>query len=396
MPELSKRSANIPASPIRKLVPFADQAKAKGIKVYHLNIGQPDLACPTNFWEGIQSQFEKVVEYSHSAGIAPLRQKAAKHYTSIGITVDEDQVMVTTAGSEALLFALAAICDQDDEVIVPEPMYANYIGFAASAGVNVVSIPTHIEDNFALPSTAAFAEKITPKTKAIVICNPGNPTGTVYSNEQLEELAQVAKKFNLFLIADEVYREFNYTGKPIKSVLELEGVDDYAIMIDSASKRFSLCGSRIGFLVSRNKCVMDAALRMGQARLSPPTLEQFGVLAALDAPQSYFDDVRTEYMARRDLVVSKLQEIPGVVCPKIDGAFYATVQLPVADADDFCQWLLESFSLDNETVMLAPASGFYSTPGAGKDQVRIAYVLKLADLERSIELLKVALEQYGQ
>lgn len=384
----------MPASPIRKLARYADEAKARGIQVFHLNIGQPDVASPKEFWEAINSANLEVLEYSPSPGITPLREGMAAHYGEMGINVLPAEICVTTAGSEALLFAMQATMDPGDEVIVPEPMYANYIGFGRAAGIEVVPITTKIEDNFALPSIEAFAEKITPRTKAILVCNPGNPTGAIYSDDQLEQLRQLVIDKNLFLIADEVYRIFNYTGKPIKSVLQMEGIEDRAIMIDSVSKRYSLCGARIGFLVSRNAEINDAALRMAQARLSPPTLEQIGVMGALKAPQSYFDEVREEYRKRRDLLVRRIRGIEGAVCPEIDGAFYATVRLPIEDADDFAQWLLEHFDHNGKTVMVAPASGFYETPGLGKDEVRIAYVLNEQRLEEAMDCLEAALAVY--
>lgn len=390
----SERGELMPPSPIRKLAPFADAAKAQGVEVLHLNIGQPDVPTPETFWEGIREGQVKVLEYSPSAGLPALRKGMAEHYTSLGMTVDASQVLVTTAGSEALSFAMQACLDSGDEVIVPEPMYANYIGFARATGVKVKPLTTRIEDNFALPDPEAFAAQIGPRTKAILICNPSNPTGTIYSDEQLDGLRDLALKHNLFLIADEVYRTFNYTDRPLRSVLELEGLDDHAIMVDSVSKRYSLCGARIGFLVTRNPSVMDAASRFAMARLSPPTLEQAGILGALRTPPSYFDDVRTEYMARRDLLLGRLARIPGVRVPKIEGAFYATVRLPIDDCDRFCQWLLEDFRHEGRTVMLAPASGFYETKGLGKDEVRFAYVLGLDRLNLAMNALEVALKVY--
>ncbi len=384
----------MPASPIRKLARYSDEAKARGIEVFHLNIGQPDVPSPKEFWEAIHSSNLEVLEYSPSPGLTPLREGMAAHYAENGINVQPSEICVTTAGSEALLFAMQACLDPGDEVIVPEPMYANYISFGRAAGVNVVPITTRIEDSFALPSIEAFAEKITPRTKAILVCNPGNPTGAIYSEDQLEQLRQLVLDKNLFLIADEVYRIFNYTGKPIKSVLQMEGLEDRAVMIDSVSKRYSLCGARVGFLVSRNPEINDAALRMAQARLSPPTLEQIGVMGALKAPQSYFDEVREEYRKRRDLLVRRIRGIQGAVCPEIDGAFYATVRLPVEDADNFAQWLLEHFDYNGKTVMVAPASGFYETPGLGKDEVRIAYVLNEQRLNEAMDCLEAALAAY--
>ncbi|MBX3096624.1 MAG: pyridoxal phosphate-dependent aminotransferase [Fimbriimonadaceae bacterium] len=393
MPNLSVRSASIPASPIRKLASAADGARARGLNVFQLNIGQPDVSAPDEFWEGIRRYSHRYVPYSHSAGIAPLREKAAEVYRRRGIDVTADQVMVTTAGSEALQMAMIAGLNPGDEVIVPEPMYANYIGFAAITDVEVVAIPTKIEENFAL-STEEFEKRITPRTKAILICNPGNPTGRVYADEQILALGELAKAHDLFLIGDEVYRDFNYTGRPVRSVLQIPGLDDHAIMVDSASKRYSLCGSRVGFLVSRNSGVMDVALRYGMARLSSPTLEMEGVLAALDAPDSYTDQVVEEYTRRRDVLVARLSAMPGVLVPQIDGAFYATVRLPVDDADAFCLWMLESFSHEGNTVQMAPAAGFYATEGSGRDEVRIAYVLEVPKLEAAMDALEVALRQY--
>ena len=384
----------MPASPIRKLAPYADAAKARGIEVLHLNIGQPDVPSPDTFWKAIAEHGLKTLEYSPSNGLAALRNKASESYCKRGMQVTADQIIVTSSGSEALSFAIGVICDQDDEVIVPEPMYANYIGFGAYFGVKVVPITTRIEDGFALPPAEAFDQVVTPRTRAIIICNPNNPTGTVYGRAELEALAAVARKHDLFIIADEVYRDFNYTGRPIPSMLELPGLDDRMIMTDSVSKRYSLCGARIGFLVSRNAEFNAAALRFAQARLSPPTLESIGVIGAFDTPESYFDSMRTEYMARRDVVVSSIRAIPGAACPDISGAFYATVRLPVDDGDRFCQWMLESYTLDGRTVMLAPASGFYATAGAGKDEVRIAYVLNCEKLNLAMDVLEGALAAY--
>jgi aspartate aminotransferase len=375
-------------------MPYAEQAKAKGIKIFHLNIGQPDVPSPPEFWQAIQGANLKVLEYSHAAGSAELREKVASAYRAMNLPVETKDLIVTTAGSEAVAFAMQVVCDSGDEVIIPEPMYANYIGFSTAVGVRVVPIPTKIEENFALPGIEEFEKRITPKTKAIVICNPGNPTGTVYSDRQLEELADLALAKNLFIISDEVYREFSYLGHPPKSVLQIERLAQHCVMCDSVSKRFSLCGARIGFLVSKNQEVMGAALKYAQARLSPPTLESIGVLGALQAPASYFEGVRAEYKRRRDLLVERLRGIPGVLCPDIQGAFYATVRLPIDDSDRFCQWLLESFNLDGRTVMLAPATGFYETKGSGVDEVRIAYVLKEENLALAMDCLTEALKVY--
>lgn len=390
----SERGLNMPASPIRKLAPYADAAKAKGIEIFHLNIGQPDVASPQEFWDAINNANLKVLEYCPSNGLAELRKGMAESYAAMGIDVTPDQILVTTAGSEAIIFAMMSCLDPGDEIIIPEPMYANYIGFARFAGVEVVPITTRIEEDFALPPIEAFAEKIGPRTKAIIVCNPGNPTGTIYSDSQLEGLRDLALKHDLFVIADEVYREFNYSGRPVKSVLQLEGLEDRAIMIDSVSKRYSLCGARIGFMVCRNKEVNETALKYAQARLSPPTLEQIGILGALKTPQSYFDEVRAEYKKRRDVITRRISQIPGAVCPKIEGAFYATVQLPIDDADVFCQWLLEHFEHNGKTVMMAPATGFYETPGLGKSQVRIAYVLNEQRLEEAMDCLELGVRAY--
>lgn len=396
MPHVSARAVAMPASPIRRLVPYAEAAAARGIRIHHLNIGQPDVESPQEFWQAIQrtAATGKVLEYSHSAGHASLRKGVREAYAALGIHLDEPELIVTTAGSEAVSFALMATLNPGDEVLVPEPMYANYLGFAELAGVRVLPLPTSIDEDFALPSAAEFAARLTPRTRAILICNPNNPTGTVYDAAQLAALREVVLRHDLFLIADEVYREFNYTGQPVPSVLALEGLERHAVMVDSVSKRFSLCGARIGFLASRNADVMSAALRMAQARLAPPTLEQIGVEAALAAPAAYFDSVRAEYRARRDLVTQRLAALPGALCPRIDGAFYATVRLPVDDSDRFCQWLLEGFDHDGETVMLAPATGFYGTPGSGRDEVRLAYVLNQYRLGRAMDCLEAALRVY--
>jgi aspartate aminotransferase len=394
MPQTSDRARRAPESPIRKLHPYAEAANKSGKKIYHLNIGQPDIDSPETFWKAVRDPGLKVLAYSPSPGLPALREKLAKRYQGMGIQVTGDEICVCTAGSEALIFAMLACLNPGDEVIVPEPMYANYIGFATIADVNVVPITTRIEDGFALPPASEFEKRITPKTKAILVNNPGNPTGAVYTNEQLEGLRELALKHDLYIIADEVYREFNFTGRPIKSVLEMEGLEQHAIMIDSASKMYSLCGARVGFLVSRNKDVNFAALKFAQARLSPPTLEQLGMIGALDTPQSYLDDVRNEYMRRRDLLVKRLRAMPGVVCPDIEGAFYAQVRLPVDDADRFCAWLLTDFDHNGQTVMFAPGSGFYETPGLGKDEVRIAYVLNVEDLGRAMDVLEAALAAF--
>jgi aspartate aminotransferase len=391
---LSKRAQAMPPSPIRKLAPFAAAAKARGVEIFHLNIGQPDVPSPEGFWRAVRETPLDVLEYSPSDGIPELKTKVAGYYRSIGLEVGPENVIVTTAGSEALSFALLSVLGEGDEVIIPEPLYANYIGFATAAGVKVQPLRTYLDDDFRLPGIEAFEAAITPRTKAILVCNPGNPTGAVYTSDQMEALRDLCLKHNLYLIGDEVYRDFNYTDEPVRSVLTLEGLEQQTIMIDSVSKRYSLCGARVGFLVTRNKDILDAALRMAQARLSPPTLEQIGVIGALDTPASYFHDVREEFRHRRDTLVRRLRAMPGVKVPQINGAFYATVRLPIDDSDRFCQWLLESFNHNGKTVMLAPATGFYSTPGAGIDEVRIAYVLRAERLEQAMDVLEAALAVY--
>ncbi|MBS1720716.1 MAG: pyridoxal phosphate-dependent aminotransferase [Armatimonadetes bacterium] len=394
MPSISERSKQTPESPIRKLVPFAEAAQKRGTKVYFLNIGQPDLEPPTSFWTALENRGSKMVAYGHSAGLPSLREKAIKAYRERGIVLKANELIITTAGSEGLMFAMMACLNPGDEIIVPEPLYANYIGFAAMTDVNIVPIPTYIEDSFALPGVEEFERRITPRTKAILICNPNNPTGCVYSRKQLEELRDLALAHDLYVFADEVYRQFNYTGEPIPSVLQLEGLEQHAVCVDSVSKTFSLCGARVGFLMSRNAEVMAGALRFAQARLSAPVLEQAGVEGALDADQAYFDEIRVEYMARRDLMLDRLSKIPGVKVPKVDGAFYAMIQLPIDDSDRFCQWMLEEFSHNGATVMTAPGTGFYATEGAGKNEVRIAYVLKREDLDAAMDCLEAGLAAY--
>jgi aspartate aminotransferase len=375
MPKISNKGNAMPESPIRKLVPFAEQAKKQGKKVYHLNIGQPDIKSPVVALEAIHNFSDKVVEYSHSAGFESYRKGLANYYQNIGIDVDYTDLMVTTGGSEALLFALNSCLDVGDEIIIPEPFYANYNGFSISAGVVVKPITTSINDGFALPNIEEFEKLITPNTKAILICNPGNPTGYLYSKDELETLRDIVIKHDLFLFADEVYREFVYDGLEHHSVLKMEGLEQNAIVIDSTSKRYSMCGIRVGCIVSKNKEVIATALKFAQARLSPPTFGQIAGEAALKTEDSYFQKVSEEYVSRRDLLIEGLNKIEGVICPKPKGAFYAIAQLPVDDADKFAQWLLEDFDLSGETIMVAPAAGFYSTPNTGTNQVRIAYVL---------------------
>ncbi|MCF8268673.1 MAG: pyridoxal phosphate-dependent aminotransferase [Crocinitomicaceae bacterium] len=394
MPHISEKAQIVPASPIRKLVPFAEAAKKAGKTVYHLNIGQPDIQTPDAALDAIHNFDEKVLEYSHSAGIESYRIKLSASYKAQGIPVEVEDILITTGGSEALIFAMLCTCNPGDEVIIPEPFYANYNSFAVTAGVRVVPVTSNIEDGFALPAMEEIEAKITPRTKGIVICNPGNPTGYLYSKAELEALAAIVKKHDLFLYADEVYREFCYDGAQPHSVLNLPGLEEHVLMIDSVSKRYSMCGARIGALISKNKEVMAAALKFGQARLSPPTIDQVAAEAALSTPQSYFDEVVDEYVARRNIMVDGLNAIPGVFCPKPKGAFYCVARFPVDDAEKFCQWLLESFSFEGQTVMMAPANGFYSTPGAGKNEARIAYVLNQDALRKAVDCLRVALEEY--
>lgn len=385
----------MPESPIRKLVPYAEMAKKNKIKVFHLNIGQPDIKTPQIALDAIKNNTIEVLAYSRSEGSDTYRTKLASYYQNNNIDVTKDDIIVTTGGSEALLFAMGTIADYGDEIIIPEPFYANYNGFSIASGVKVVPVNSTIENGFALPDISEFEKLITSKTKAILICNPGNPTGYLYSKEEIEKLAVIVKKHDLFLIADEVYREFVYDeADKHYSVLNNFGLEDYAIIIDSVSKRYSMCGARVGCLVSKNKEVIQTAIKFAQARLSPPTYAQIASEAALDTPQSYFDEVIVEYKERRDTLIAELQKIDGVIVSKPKGAFYCVVQLPIEDADDFAQWILEDFEDNGESIMVAPASGFYSTPGLGKNQIRIAYVLNKEDLIRSVEILKIALAKY--
>ncbi|WP_298760737.1 pyridoxal phosphate-dependent aminotransferase [uncultured Psychroserpens sp.] len=394
MPTISKKGVSMPESPIRKLVPFAEHAYKQGKTVYHLNIGQPDIKTPQVALDAVKVHSLDILAYTRSEGSKAYRQKIANYYANNAIHVKHDDIIVTTGGSEALLFAFGSIMDVDDEVIIPEPFYANYNGFSTASGVNVVPVISKIENNFALPPIEEFEKLITPKTKAILICNPGNPTGYLYSKEEIKKLANIVKKHDLFLIADEVYREFAYDGATHYSILQEEGLEDYAIVIDSVSKRYSMCGARIGCLVSKNKDVIKTALKFAQARLSPPTLAQIASEAALDTPQSYFDDVIAEYVERRNILIEELSKIEGVQVANPKGAFYCIAQLPIKNSDAFAQWLLESFDVDNETVMVAPAAGFYSTPGVGLNQIRIAYVLNTESLVKAVNILKEALKVY--
>lgn len=384
----------MPESPIRKLVPFSEKAYAQGKSVFHLNIGQPDIKTPEAAIAAVRVADLSVIEYSHSAGFPMYRERLAEYYRNTGIDVYQEDILITTGGSEALVFGFMSTCNPGDEVIIPEPFYANYNGFAVMAGLNVVPVTAQIETGFALPPIEEIEKKITSKTKAIVICNPGNPTGYLYSKEELERLRDIVQKHDLFLFADEVYREFCYDGAVPTSVMNLAGIEQNVIMIDSVSKRYSMCGARIGALVSRNKQVMGAALKFAQARLSPPTIAQFASQGALDTPQSYFDEVVEEYVQRRDIMVDGLNSIEGVFCPKPSGAFYCVAKFPVDSTERFCQWLLEEFDHNGKTVMMAPASGFYSTPGLGEQEARIAYVLKQDSLREAVECLREALKVY--
>jgi aspartate aminotransferase len=395
MPSISDKARLMPESPIRKLVPYSEEAKKKGRKVYHLNIGQPDIETPAVALRSIHNFSDKVIEYSHSAGFESYRKGLAGYYKKVGINVDYNQIIITTGGSEALLFGFMSCLNPGDEVIIPEPFYANYNGFSVASGVVVKAVVSDIKSGFALPPVEDFEKLITPKTKAILICNPGNPTGYLYSEQELKTLANIVKKHNLFLFSDEVYREFCYDGKKHFSVLNLDGIDDNVVLIDSVSKRYSMCGVRVGALVTKNKEVYNAVMKFAQARLSPPTLGQIASEAALSTSSEYFNNVVKEYTERRNIMVDGLNKIPGVYCPKPGGAFYAMAELPVDDADKFCQWLLESFEHKNQTIMFAPASGFYSNPLLGKKQVRIAYVLNKESLSASLECLDIALKQYN-
>ncbi len=395
MPSISRRGRTMPESPIRKLVPFAEAAIKRGIKIIHLNIGQPDIKTPKVALDAVKNNALEVLAYSRTEGSESYREKIAGYYAKNDIHVHADNIIITTGGSEALSFALGSIADNDDEIIIPEPFYANYNGFANASGIKVVPVVSSIENNFALPPIDEFEKLITPRTKAILICNPGNPTGYLYTREEIKKLASIVKKHNLFLVADEVYREFIYDGREHYSILQEKGLEEHAIIVDSVSKRYSMCGARIGYLVSKNKEVMQTALKFAQARLSPPTYAQIASEAALETPQSYFDDVKKEYEERRNILISELNKLEGVVVAQPQGAFYCIAQLPIDNADTFAQWLLEDFNLNGETVMVAPAAGFYATEGLGTNQIRIAYVLEKEDLKRAVHILKEALKVYA-
>ncbi len=395
MPKISNKGVNMPASPIRKLVPFADQAKREGKKIYHLNIGQPDIETPEGMLNAIKNIDFKVWAYTHSEGIPSYREKLASYYQKVGFKIDASNILVTTGGSEAITIAVNACLNPGDEVIIPEPFYANYNGFTCMADVVIKPIVSSIDNGFALPAIEEFEKLIGPKTKAIMICNPNNPTGYLYSRAELEALKVLALKHDLFIFSDEAYREFCYDGREFISPMHLEGLDEHVIVLDTVSKRYSACGARLGALITKNKEVYAAALKFAQARLSPPGVAQIAGEAAIDTPDSYFEAVNKEYTERRDLVVSALNKMEGVYCPNPGGAFYAVVRLPIDDSDKFCQWMLEKFSYEGQTVMMAPATGFYSTPGAGKNEVRIAYVLKKEDLTAAMKCLEVALKEYN-
>ncbi len=394
MPKLSNKGIKMPESPIRKLVPFADAAKARGVKVFHLNIGQPDIETPEIALNAIRNYDHDVIAYSNSAGNISYRKKLVKYYEKNNIFISPEDIIITTGASEALLFTMQSIMNPGDEIIIPEPFYANYLGFAINAGLNIVPIPSDIESGFALPEIEHFEEKITEKTKAIMVCNPNNPTGYLYSKEELQVLKELALKYDLYLIADEVYREFVYDGREHFSIMQLEGLDDNVILIDSVSKRYSACGFRIGMMISKNKKLIATALKFAQARLSPPTYGQIGGEAALDTPKEYFDNVMKEYLARRDIVVAEINNIDGAYCPNPAGAFYVVARLPIDNSDTFCKWLLEDYNYENKTVMFAPATGFYATAGKGNNEVRISYVLNVNDLEESMRVLREALKVY--
>ena len=394
MPSISEKGKLMPASPIRKLVPYSEEAKRKGRKVYHLNIGQPDIPTPEVALDALRNINLKVIEYSHSAGNETYRRKLAAYYQKIGINVSHTEMLITTGGSEAILFALMSCVNPGEEVITPEPFYANYNGFATNAGIKIVPVTSYIKDDFALPPIRDIEKKITSKTKGIIVCNPNNPTGYLYSKEELLHLKDIVRKHDLFLFSDEAYREFCYDGAEHFSAMNLEGIENNVIMLDSVSKRYSECGVRIGALITKNKDVISTALKFAQARLSPPGLGQIVGEASIDTPDKYFKEVNREYTARRNYMVDALNKIPGVYCPKPKGAFYSMVKLPVDDADKFAQWLLEEFEFNNQTVMVAPASGFYSTPGLGRNEVRIAYVLKIDDLKNAMKILAEALKVY--
>jgi len=389
----SQRGITMPSSPIRKLVPFAEAAKKKGIKVHHLNIGQPDIETPPSILDAVKNSNIKILEYSHSAGNESYRKKLVEYYLGVGIEITKDQIIVTAGGSEGIVFAMMSCLDQGDEIIIPEPFYANYNGFAIMAGVKIVPVISGIENGFALPPISEFEKLISPKTKAILICNPNNPTGYLYSKEEMEALEEICLRKNLFLFSDEAYREFSYSGE-YHSAMHLKKIPEQVVLLDTISKRYASCGARIGAFITKNKSVYDAAMKFAQARLSPPGLAQILAEAAVDLPDNYFEIPKAAYISRRDLLIKRLNNIPGVFCPNPGGAFYAIARLPIDDSDVFCQWLLESFNHQGQTLMMAPASGFYNTPGKGKDEVRLAYVINNEDINFAMDCLEEALKVY--
>jgi len=394
MPEISSKGRQMPASPIRKLTPFADQAKREGKKVYHLNIGQPDIETPKGMLDAIKNIDFKVWAYTPSEGTLAYRTKLTKYYNKLAYNINPAQILVTLGGSEAITIAMQACVNEGDEIIIPEPFYANYNGFACMSNVVVKPILSHIETGFALPAISEFEKLISSKTKAIIICNPNNPTGYLYSKAELEALKELCLKYNLFLFSDEAYREFCYDGRDFISPMHLEGLEEHVIVLDTVSKRYSACGARLGCLITKNKEVIAAGLKFAQARLSPGMVEQIAATAAVDTPDSYFEIVNKEYTLRRDTLVSRLNKIEGVFCPNPGGAFYVVAKFPIDNADKFCQWMLEEFEYENSTVMMAPATGFYSTVGAGNNEVRLAYVLNKEDLEAATTCLEKALKVY--
>src|SRR5574341_459813 len=390
---ISQRAQKLPASPIRKLVPLADEAKKRGIKVYHLNIGQPDVPSPKEFYEAVKSYPKEVLEYGHSKGDIRLLKAVSTYLAKNNIFLEQEEIMITTGGSEAIIFAMLTVAQAAEEIIVFEPFYTNYNSFAIITGVNLVPVPTKVEEGYHLPAREKIEEKISPKTRAIFICNPNNRTGTVFTKSEMQMIADLCKKHNLFFLSDEVYREFIYEGEHF-SLMHLEGLEEQSVLLDSFSKRFSLCGARVGFIASKNKKVMDAALRLGQARLCSPTLEQHGVLAVLASGEEFFHQIREEFKKRSDLTYAELMKIPSVVCVRPSGAFYIMAKLPVPDIEDFASWMLTDFSLDGETTMIAPGPGFYATPGLGKSEARIAYVLNTSDLKKAMRILAKGIEVY--
>ena len=397
MPTVSQKAIQMPVSPIRKLVPYAEDAKKRGIHIYHMNIGQPDIEAPEIALAAVRNNTLKLIDYSHSAGNMSYRKKLAKYYQDTGINVDENEIIITSSGSEAVLFAMFACANPGDEIIVPEPFYANYNGMAVYVGAKLIPVPTSIETGFALPPIKEFEKVITPKTRAILISNPGNPTGYIYTREEMEGLGELVKQHDLFLLSDEVYREFCYDGTENISALQVKGIEENVILIDSVSKRYSACGVRIGAFVTKNKDVFNVGMKFAQARLSPPSYGQIFAEAACDTPQSYFDEVIAEYTKRRDIVVDAINKMEGCFCPKPKGAFYAMARLPIDDSDKFCQWLLEKFEHNKQTIMFAPATGFYSPgSGKGKNEIRISYVLNETDLRNAMECLELALKQYNK